>query len=185
MLSLPLREVTPHERRALNDGLARLADGDRGAFDAVYRLAYPALRAFAARHLPAADAEDTAQQALVALFARADEYDPARDALGWALGIAAWEIRTHRRRVGRRREDVPAGEPACDGPSPEHALLDAELRASLAEAVAALRPADAEAVLASAGLAPRPPLPAATFRKRVERAFCRLRDLWRKEHGVD
>lgn len=177
--------MTPQERRALSDGLVRLADGDRGAFDAVFRLAYPEVRAFAARHLPPADADYTAQQALVAIFARVEEYDAARDGLAWALGIAAWEVRTCRRRAGRRRESGALPELACAGPSPEHAAIDAELRASLTAVLGALRPQDAEALLASAGLGPRPAVPPATFRKRLERAVTRLRAAWRRCHGVE
>jgi RNA polymerase sigma-70 factor (ECF subfamily) len=182
--ALPL-PVTPLERRELSDCLARLADGDRGAFDAVFRLAYPEVRAFAARHLGSADADDVAQQALVALFARVDEYDPSRDGLAWALGITAWEVRSQRRRAVRRREGGAVPELACAAATPEHHAIDAELRASLAALLDALRPHDAEALLASAGLGPRPAVPAATFRKRLERAVTRLRAAWRRCHGVD
>ena len=176
--------VTGADRQALNLGLARLADGDRGAFDTVFRLAFPAARAFAARHLHAADADDAAQQALLRLFSRASEYDPSRDALAFALGIVAWEVRSARRRRQRRRETCAVPELAADG-SPETAVIDGELCASLTEALAALRPSDVETVLALAGLAPRPAVAGATFRKRVERALDRLRGIWRKCHGVD
>ena len=172
------------DRQTLNLCLARLADGDRGAFDTVFRLAFPALRAFAARHLHVADADDAAQQALLSLFARAAEYDPSRDALAFALGIVAWEVRTARRRRQRRRETCAVPDLATDT-SPESEAIDGQLRASLAEALGALRPSDAATVLAQAGLAPRPAVAGATFRKRVERALDRLRDIWRKCHGVD
>lgn len=40
--------------------------------------------------------------AVLKVFSRASEYDPERDALVWALGIAAWECRTIRRKRERR-----------------------------------------------------------------------------------
>lgn len=173
------------QRHELSAGLARLADGDRAAADTVFRLALPAVQAFTRRHLPPADADDAAQQALVCLFARASEYDPGRDGLAFALGIAAWEVRSARRRTMRRRESLVDIDRACDTASPEAATIDADLRASLAAALGALAPADAEVLLASAGLAPRPDVPGPTFRKRAERALTRLRAIWRRCHGLD
>jgi RNA polymerase sigma factor (sigma-70 family) len=185
LLQLSLLAVTLAERQDLRARLARLADGDRAAFDAVFRQVLPAVRAFTRRHLAPADADDAAQQALLSLFSRVAEYDPSRDALAFVLGIAAWEIRTARRRRFRRREDALSVDGACAAASPEAAAADAELRAALVEALGALRPADADALLAAAGLAQRPDVAGATFRKRVERATARLRELWRRCHGVD
>src|SRR5260370_788744 len=92
----------------------RLAEGDRTAFRPVFALVWPQVRAFAARLVGPADGEDAAQAALLKIFSRASEYDRARDALPWVLGIAAWECRTLRRRWERRREQsAPApGRPA-------------------------------------------------------------------------
>ena len=101
---LRTNRVERDDRAALNRDLARLADGDRSAFHPVFGRLKPELERFAARHLSPDEAQDAAQQALVSLFSRASEYDPARDALAWALGIVAWEVRTRRRRAQRRRE---------------------------------------------------------------------------------
>src|SRR5207245_9364399 len=99
-LSLPMRrlpaerEIAPGveggERAELRRLMVRLADGDRAAFRPAFALLWPRLRAFAARCVAAADAEDVAQAALLRVFSRASEYDAERDALAWALGIAAW-----------------------------------------------------------------------------------------------
>ena len=70
-------------RAELQGDLSRLADGDRAAFDPVFARLWPVLRDLAQRHLPAADAEDAAQRALLRLFERASEFDPGRDALAW------------------------------------------------------------------------------------------------------
>ena len=42
--------------------------------------------------------------------------------------------------------------------------------------------ADAEALLAFAGAAARPAVSPAAFRKRVQRALARFRDVWRTTH---
>src|SRR5215813_612631 len=105
--------------------MARLADGDRSAFSTVYQALWPVLRAFVARQLPMPDSEDAAQEALLKVFARASEFDPERDALSWALGIAAFEIRSTRKRSLRRREDLVAqAPPNKDAPSAEQAIVD-------------------------------------------------------------
>jgi RNA polymerase sigma factor (sigma-70 family) len=171
------------EREALQRHLEQLADGDRDAFHPVFLRLWPLLRGFAARSLPAAEAEDAAQEALLRVFARAGEFDRRRDALSWVLGIAAYEIRSARKRRLRRREDgagALAGRPDL-APSPEDSAVAGDLERALAAALATLRPGDSEALLAYARGA-RPDLPAPTFRKRVERALARLRGAWRLNH---
>jgi RNA polymerase sigma-70 factor (ECF subfamily) len=100
-------QVLDAERAELRRLMERLADGDRGAFRPAFDLLWPRLRAFGLRYARA-DGEDAAQQALLRVFSRASEYDRERDALAWALGIAAWECRTFRRKRQRRREDAVA-----------------------------------------------------------------------------
>jgi RNA polymerase sigma factor (sigma-70 family) len=173
------------EREALQRHLERLADGDRDAFHPVFVRLWPLLRGFAARCLPWQEAEDAAQEALLRVFARAAEFDRQRDALSWVLGIAAYEIRTVRQRRRRRHrrehpDDALAGRPD-PGRSPEEIALAAELERALGEALGALRPVDAETLLAYAR-GERPDLPGPTFRKRVERALGRLRSAWRLNH---
>jgi RNA polymerase sigma factor (sigma-70 family) len=167
--------------------MARLAEGDREAFHAVFVRLWPLLRGFLGRHLPFEDAEDAAQEALVKVFARASEYDPRRDALSWALGVAAYEVKTARRKRQRRREaagdasDLLAAAPAS-GPGPEEAAVAREMEEALDAAVRSLGEADA-ATLRHYADGRRPHVPAATFRKRVQRALARLRSAWRTSHG--
>ena len=172
------------ERAALQQDLTALARGERGAFEPVFRRLWPLVRGFAGRCLPAQDAEDTAQEALLRIFSRASEFDARRDALSWALGIAAWQIRTHRTRARRRREEAlsAAPEPADATPSPEAAATARSLEAALERALGDLPRSDAATLLAYAR-GERPDLPGATFRKRVERALTRLRARWRINHG--
>jgi RNA polymerase sigma-70 factor (ECF subfamily) len=174
------------EREALQRDLERLADGDREAFRPVYLRLWPLLRGFAARCLPHEEAEDAAQEALLRVFSRAAEFDRGRDALSWVLAITAYEIRSARKRRQRRQRREHAGEgsaAAIADPrrSPEEQAAAAELEQALAAALAALRPADVQTLLAFAR-GERPDLPAPTFRKRVERALARLRCAWRLDH---
>jgi len=98
--------VNPGERAALQEELIALARGERAAFDPLFRRLWPLLRGFARRLLPPGEAEDAAQEALLRIFRRASEFDPERDALAWVLGVAAWQVRTHRTKARRRRESL-------------------------------------------------------------------------------
>jgi len=162
--------VQDGERAALRRLMERLADGDRTAFAPAFRLLWPRLRAFAVR-LAGADGEDAAQAALLKVFSRASEYDRERDALAWALGIAAWECRTLRKKRARRREEPGVPEMAADA---EAALV---LRLSADAVLGMLSPADAETILSLA--TGRRTVQGATFRKRLQRALARFRLAWR------
>src|ERR1700752_1077691 len=128
--------------------MERLADGDREALRPVFDSLWPILRRYAARHLPASEAEDAAQEALIKIFQRAHEFDRARSALAFALGVASWEIRTFRRRRSRRREerlpDRIERETPDPSPGPEQAAMMRDLESIMREAMGALRPEDVE-----------------------------------------
>jgi RNA polymerase sigma-70 factor (ECF subfamily) len=170
------------DRAELSRLLARLKDGDRAAFDPAFALLWPLVRAFAERWLGPADGEDAAQAALLSVFARASEFEPGRDGAAWAVGIAAWECRTLRRKHQRRREEqgAPCERPSPQ-PSPEEAASAGELRDAVQEVLGDLRPLDVETLLAAA----RGSTGGATFRKRLSRAIARFRIAWRARHGSD
>ncbi len=178
-----------NEREQLQQAMTRLADGDRAAFVPVYEALWPVLRRFVERSLGnPCDADDVAQEALLKVFARASEFDPNREALPWTLGIASYECRTLRRRISRRREDHAAWELEAarqEGPSPEDDVIGRDLEAAALEALGTLRTRDAETILVATGGGARPPIPGATFRKRLERAVGRLRIAWRARHGSE
>ncbi|HEV8200625.1 MAG TPA: sigma factor [Candidatus Polarisedimenticolia bacterium] len=164
--------------------MVRLADGDRSAFPPVYARLWPVLRDLTARHLPAGDAEDAAQEALLRIFRRAAEFDPNRSALAWALGITRWEIRSARRRRWRRREEaLTAGDNrrGADGDT-EESLLERDMLRMMEETMGTLSPADRR-TLELFRNGERAAVAAATFRKRVERALARLRAAWQVRHG--
>ncbi len=172
------------DRAALQQELTAIARGDRAAFDPLFRRLWPLLRGFASRCLPSMEADDAAQEALLRVFSRAGEFDPGRDALAWVLGIAAWQIRTHRTRSRRRREQTSGDLPerADAAQTPEQAAIASDLAEVLERALSGLAPADADTLLAYAR-GERPDLPGPTFRKRVERALTRLRQRWRFDRG--
>jgi DNA-directed RNA polymerase specialized sigma24 family protein len=169
------------ERRALSTLLARLADGDRDAFSPVFDRLWPIVRAFAGRVLGHdADADDVAQRALVSVFARASEYDATRDGVAWALGITAWECRTSRRARERRRESDEPLEIASTSPSPEDAMITADILTAFDAVAGTLAPEDRAALGIDdddGSVAP------ATLRKRRQRALVRLRHAWSRLHG--
>jgi RNA polymerase sigma factor (sigma-70 family) len=187
------RSGSPHRRRRpidpkreqLQVALTRFADGDREAFGAVFEGLWPVLRGFAARQLPAAEAEDVAQKALIKVFEKAGRFDRDLDALTWSLGIAGFEIRTHKRRARRRREEHEAELLAAlpDGAaSPEDEVMLARLQQDVVEVVGTLKPQDVETLRALLS-GRRPSVPGATFRKRLERALGRFRTTWSMKHG--
>ncbi|MEQ1502983.1 MAG: sigma-70 family RNA polymerase sigma factor [Myxococcota bacterium] len=163
--------------------MARLADGDRAAFDPLYEALWPLVSGFCGRRLgDRAKGEDAAQQALVRVFQKASLYDARRPALPWVLAFATWECRTLAGAASRRREDDLA-DAGVGGADPETELLRADLLYAVRALVGELGPSDEAALWAwMEHDLDRGPL-GATLRKRVERARKRFVDLWRKRHG--
>ena len=168
---------------------ARLADGDRSAFAAVFRELWPKVRALCVSLLGnTADAEDAAQQAMEKVLTRAQEYDPTRPAMAWALAIAAWECRTIARWRQRRREvgddDVRSeGSHAAPPSSAEDEFIGGELRNAALVALGQLSDADQAALVSAYWDEARSGAP--TARKRRQRAVERLRLAFRRLYGSD
>lgn len=164
--------------------MVRLADGDRSAFDPLFRTLRPLLEGLASRLLQEPDAaQEVAQEALVAIFRRSSEFDRKRDALSWAYGITAFQCKTWRKRRQRRKES-PMGkwdlaEALLHKATPEDELILGESLAMAEKTLASLSPLDQEAIRAALGTGPRPAVAGATFRKRLERALRRLRSAGR------
>lgn len=169
-------------RTELSQWMACLADGDREPLSAALARLLPELRRFTDNVLHGhADAEDAAQRAAVAVFARAHEYEAGRDALAWALGIAAWECRTILRTRSRRRDDGAMPERSDDAADPEAIVIERELLAAIEAAVGTLSTDDRAAL----GFGePESGVAAATLRKRRQRALVRLREVWSRLYGT-
>ena len=149
----------------------RLADGDREAFAPLYAELRPRAVRLARARLGDAHAEDAAQAALLRVFSRAAEFERGRPVLPWFYAIASNEVRA----IQRRARPAPSADEGGTARTPEDELRERELRRALERALAALDDESAEAILAMLERGPRPDAPAATFRKRVSRAYARLR----------
>lgn len=171
------------QRQKIHDHMARFADGDRAAFRPVFDELWPLMVAFCTgMRLDPSEAEDAAQQALLKVFSRIVDLDRSRDAVSWALTIAAYEVLTLRKQRTRRREADEAllVERADVGVGPEEDAIARDLAAALLEALGELNARDQEAlrdVLADVQSGS-----GETGRKRRYRAIQRLKDLWWRIH---
>ncbi|MFH1466822.1 MAG: sigma-70 family RNA polymerase sigma factor [Pseudomonadota bacterium] len=169
--------------------MERLAEGERAALTPLYRGLWPRCLALATRLLEdPIRAEDAAQQALLTLFEQASRFDGARGrVLAWALTLVAWECRTTRRKDARRQEEgdplALSAVPSFEG-DPEDAAIRAALLSCAQQALATLSPQDRETLSLAFGEVPpsQRAVPAATFRKRRQRALGRLQAAWRSLH---
>ncbi len=166
--------------------MARLSRGERAAFDPLFRALYPRALRLARVRLVDDQASDAAQSIMMKVFARASEFDPGRPVLPWFYAAAANEIQTAHRRAARQErravaEDRAHGLPAAE--DPERLALERELRACLARAIASLDEASAEAIACLLEDRAMTGVSATAFRKRVSRAYARLRLLLRGSHA--
>jgi RNA polymerase sigma-70 factor (ECF subfamily) len=156
----------------------RLSDGDRSAFDPIYAALRPRAVRFARARLGEAHAEDAAQSTLLRVFSRASEFERGRPVLPWFYAIAANEIRA----IARRRAVAEVDHEREAPRDPESELCDRELRRAVECAIADLDEDSAAAILAVLERGPRPEAAPATFRKRVSRAYARLRTILRGQY---
>jgi RNA polymerase sigma-70 factor (ECF subfamily) len=162
----------------LDAWMARLAEGERAAFEPLFRALYPRALRFAVRTLSDESAADAAQAILMNVFARASEFESGRPVLPWFYAACANEVRTLRRREERSARRTANEARAFDRPGnddPERALLDFELRSALARALENLDETSARTIATVLGDGDRPAALPAAFRKRVSRAYARLR----------
>jgi RNA polymerase sigma-70 factor (ECF subfamily) len=167
------------------DLLAGVAARDRAAFVALFERYAGRIKAFMMRSgASAADADEIAQDVMVAIWRRAGSFDPRRAAAStWIYAIA----RNRRIDLYRRARPGPDRDDPSLQPDPEPDGLDrlsrAEQDARLREGLATL-PAEQRAVLAAAfydglshgEIAEALGLPLGTVKSRIRLAFRRLRD---------
>ena len=174
-------------RIEIHAALVRLSDGDRSALTPLAATLRPLLCAFARRAVNnAADAEDIAQESLIKLAAQVADFDRGRDGLSWAFAIAAFEIKSHLRRIVRRRETSDpaaiAELPDC-APPLENELIEEQYESSLRDALARLKPDDYRTLIMGADRIEEPAAKSAALRKRRQRAMQRLKAAWREIYG--
>jgi RNA polymerase sigma-70 factor, ECF subfamily len=172
-------------RKTIHDAMVRLADGDRSAMNVLVNELWPVVLLFAERGLQhEQDAEDVAQEVFLRICARISDFDRQRDGLSWAFGIASYEIMTARKRRKRRRElsgDRELAARVDASASQEEAAIQSELTQAMALAVGHLSNDDRASLGLDVSVLGN--APAATFRKRRQRALDRLRTVWRKLYG--
>lgn len=157
--------------------MGRLATGDRSAFEPLFRALRPRAQRFARARMADDRAEDVAQSALLRVFAHAHRFVAGRPALPWFYAIVANEIRAARRDARREDSEAAPDLRAAEAQTAEELLLTRELLRALDLAVATLDDDAAAAIHAQLGTTERPLLTSSTFRKRVSRAYTRLRVL--------
>jgi len=165
--------------------IAAIAAGrDRAAFAALFSHYAPRLKSFLQRRgADAAEAEELAQEALLAVWRKAGQFDPGRaTAAAWIFAIAR-NLRIDALR--RARLAIPVSDPAdeADPPPAADALLAADQRARrLHDAIAAL-PAEQSEALRLAYFDERShsemetalAIPLGTVKSRLRLAMARLR----------
>ncbi|MDO9017203.1 MAG: RNA polymerase sigma factor [Deltaproteobacteria bacterium] len=175
----PHREASEAELDVL---MARVSDGEREAFAPLFRALHPRALRVASRRLDRARADEVAQSSMIKLFTHATSFTPGRPALPWFYAVVANEVRAelrrHRGADGAVPEGIPSPEAAADD-----ALAERELRRALQHCVNALDPTSAEAIAALLGEVSLPPIAPAAQRKRLSRAYARLRALLGGDHG--
>jgi RNA polymerase sigma-70 factor, ECF subfamily len=166
------------------DLLSAVAARDRDAFVALFERYAGRIKAFALRRgASPADADEIAQDVMVAIWRRADSFDPARaSAAAWIYAIARNRRIDFARRAVRPAPDpldpLFRPEPASDG----FAAVDtAEREARLRDALARLAPEQRRVVVASffdglshGEIALREGVPLGTVKSRIRLAFRRL-----------
>ena len=121
---------------------------DRTAFAALFSHFAPRIKAFLQRRgADAGQAEELAQEALLAVWRKAAQFDPERaTAAAWIFAIAR-NLRIDQLRRARPEFPVSGPTDAPDPPPPADALLAADQRARrLREAIAALPAEQSEAL---------------------------------------
>lgn len=158
--------------------MARLAQGERDAFDPLFRALHPRALRFAGARVGPDRAADAAQAALVRVFSRAGEFTAGRPVLPWFYAIVANEVRAIARKggAGRKQAELSAAEAWAVTPDdPERLLVERELGRALERALASLDDGSAAAIAVVLGRSATPEVSSPAFRKRVSRAYARLR----------
>lgn len=184
---------SPAQERQLDDLMAQLSEGRREAFDPLFRALQPRALRLASARLGPGLAKDVAQSALLKVFARASEFRAGAPVLPWFYGIVANEITSARRKHAREvQARVSAGEQSdhartddtvLASADPETLLLERELAHAMHVAIDELDRPSADAIAALLEETSLPGVTAPAFRKRVSRAYARLRILLRGSHG--
>ena len=127
--------------------VARARNRDVDAWEALYRLSYPGLRAYASRRVGPDLADDVVSETMARAVASLDRYEPGRSFNAWLFGIARHvigDMGRKRKRWERRPPDMPHSQDQSTEQNPGEALeLDIE-HAQILDAFGRLSPRDRE-----------------------------------------
>jgi RNA polymerase sigma-70 factor (ECF subfamily) len=165
--------------------MAKIAGGDRAAFSQVFAHYAPRVKGYLLRlGLDAAQAEEVAQEVMIAVWRKAASFDPCQASVGtWIFRIA----RNRRIDVFRREQhraldpDDPSFRPPAETApdvAVEAADRDARVRAALAELPDDQRALVREAFyedLSHSEIADKTGVPLGTVKSRLRLAFAKLR----------
>lgn len=158
---------------------------DRSAFAALFSCYAPRVKAYLIRHgCPDGQAEELAQETMLAVWRKADCFDPAKAAPGTWIFTIARNLRIDQVRRERRPEldpDDPALVPAA-APQADLVLQAKEHHVLIQNALQALPPDQARVIALSffedkphGEIAGELGLPLGTVKSRIRLAFARLR----------
>lgn len=159
----------------LDAWMSRLAGGDRSAFEPLYAALRSRAHRFARMRVGDEVAADVTQAALLNVFARASEFTPGKPCLPWFYAIVVNEIRRAERKDTRLVPSEIREDALVASDDAESQMIERELGRALELAVESLDDDAASAIAAVLGRAPMPACAPATFRKRVSRAYAKLR----------
>jgi RNA polymerase sigma factor (sigma-70 family) len=164
------------EREAdLDAWMSRLANGDRSAFEPLYIALRTRARRLASMKVGETSADDVTQSALLRVFARASEFTPGKPCLPWFYAIVVNEIRAAQRKDARLVPSPLDDDAIASFDDAESQMIERELGRALELAIESLDDDAARAIAAVLGRASMPACAPATFRKRVSRAYAKLR----------
>lgn len=167
--------MTEAREADLDAWMSRLANGDRSAFEPLYAALRVRAHRFARMRAGEQIADDVTQSALLKVFARASEFTPGKPCLPWFYAIVVNEIRAARRKDVRLVPTELGEDAITSSDDAESQMIERELGRALELAVDSLDHDAARAIAAVLGRAPAPACAPATFRKRVSRAYAKLR----------
>lgn len=177
-----MAELSNHNDAEL---LQRIADGDRSAFAALFGRYAVRIKAFLmSGGTSAEDADEVAQEVLVAVWRKAGTFDPAK------AGASTWIFAIARNRridmIRRKTRPAPDPEDPLFQPDPEPGGLEElsarQLEERMREGLATLSPDQGEVLraafydgLSHGEIAERLALPLGTVKSRIRLAFRNLR----------
>lgn len=179
-------DLADARRERLSDALARTGQGDRAAFELVYRLTSTKLFGICLRIFPdRQEAEEALQEAYITIWNRAARFEPGRASpISWLAAVTRNRAIDRLRASGRARlsplED--ASMVADTSPLADAVLTGQDESRALTGCIDGLEPRDAHFIRSAfiggatyAELAERDAEPLGTVKSRIRRALLKLR----------